>query len=285
MPNHVFDESFTAFMRSLGDLPLLSREEERELLVMTKSANIDERNYARDRLIERNQKLVVSLALQCDNSGVAVMDLIMAGNIGLVRAIDMYELTTNNKLSSYAYHWVNEAIQRCIDNEGRMIRLPVYISEKIRKLKKAYAIYEVQNGSPPDNQMLETLTGIAEKEIEDLMRISMNIPVSMDTPLNDDNPSRTYGEGLTASVDSDMLAEVMRSDVQNAVREAINSLDSKTRAVIEHKFGLRHSDLSVEEFVKMASMSVSSYRAYSKKGIETLQKQLKPQMRQMKQYL
>ena len=125
-------EALQIYLNEIGQIPLLSEEEERDL--GEKSARGDEE--ARKRLSEGNLRLVVSLAKHYTGRGVPLMDLIQEGNMGLMRAVEKYDYTKENRFSTYASWWIKEAMQRAIDQQSREIRVPVHVAENMKRVQK-----------------------------------------------------------------------------------------------------------------------------------------------------
>ena len=125
-------EALQIYLNEIGQIPLLSEEEERDL--GEKSARGDEE--ARKRLSEGNLRLVVSLAKHYTGRGIPLMDLIQEGNMGLMRAVEKYDYTKENRFSTYASWWIKEAMQRAIDQQSREIRVPVHVAENMKRVQK-----------------------------------------------------------------------------------------------------------------------------------------------------
>ena len=125
-------EPLKIYLNEIGQIPLLSEEEEREL--GRRSSEGD--GSARKRLEEANLRLVVSLAKHYTGRGVQLMDLIQEGNMGLMRAAEKYDYTMENRFSTYASWWIKEAMQRAIDQQSREIRVPVHVAENMKKVQK-----------------------------------------------------------------------------------------------------------------------------------------------------
>ena len=125
-------EPLKIYLNEIGQIPLLSEEEERDL--GCKSASGDE--DARRKLEEGNLRLVVSLAKHYTGRGITLMDLIQEGNIGLMHAAEKYDYTKENRFSTYASWWIKEAMQRAIDQQSREIRVPVHVAENMKKVQK-----------------------------------------------------------------------------------------------------------------------------------------------------
>lgn len=127
-------EPLKIYLNEIGQIPLLDAEEEKEL----GRRSVDGDEEARRRLEEGNLRLVVSIAKHYTGRGIPLMDLIQEGNIGLMRAVEKYDFTKENRFSTYASWWIKEAIQRAIDQQSREIRVPVHVAEAMKKVQQYF---------------------------------------------------------------------------------------------------------------------------------------------------
>ena len=130
-------EPLKIYLNEIGQIPLLDAEEEKEL----GRRSVDGDEEARRRLEEGNLRLVVSIAKHYTGRGIPLMDLIQEGNIGLMRAVEKYDFTKENRFSTYASWWIKEAMQRAIDQQSREIRVPVHVAENMKKYRKFQKIF------------------------------------------------------------------------------------------------------------------------------------------------
>ena len=133
------DDILQMYLKQIGRKKMLKRNEELELGRLVKEGSKKERQYAIDRLIESNLRLVVSIAKKYIGQGVLFMDLVQEGSLGLIKAAEKYDYRKNFKFSTYATWWIKQTIIRAISNHSRTIRIPVHMLEKIRRYKKACA--------------------------------------------------------------------------------------------------------------------------------------------------
>ena len=175
-------EPLQIYLNEIGQIPLLSEEEERSL--GEKSARGDEE--ARRKLSESNLRLVVSLAKRYTGRGVPLMDLIQEGNMGLMRAAQKYDYTKENRFSTYASWWIKEAMQRAIDQQSREIRVPVHVAENMKRVQKTGR--ELQQSLGRDvtpKEIAEKLGDKTEEEVKNILNY-LQSPVSLETPVGDD---------------------------------------------------------------------------------------------------
>src|SRR5713226_7581100 len=177
----VIDDSVKQYLKEIGMYPLLSAEQ--ELLLAERLARGDTR--ARQRLIEANLRLVVSIAKRYSNQGLSLLDLIQEGNIGLMRATQKFDYKRGFRFSTYATWWIRQAISRAIAEHSRSIHIPVHVVELIYKIKRvARRLYQEQGIEPLPEQLAAEL-GLMKDRIIELLNISEQ-PISLDAPVADD---------------------------------------------------------------------------------------------------
>jgi RNA polymerase primary sigma factor len=223
------------YVRQIGDGPLLTREEERDL-ARRKDAG-DE--VAKRKLIESNLRLVMSITRHYTRAGVPLLDLIQEGNLGLIRAVEKFDYRMGYKLSTYATWWIRQSITRALADQGRTIRLPVHVAEQVRRMMRARRQLAQKLNRDPSTKELAVESGFPEKRIEELLDL-VEDPVSLETPVGD-------GESLYGDLIEDTKSD--RPDEETAINlrrkelaSALQSLNPRMRKVVELRFGLAGSD-------------------------------------------
>ena len=175
-------EPLKIYLREIGQIPLLSEEEEKEL--GKRSAAGDE--SALRRLEEGNLRLVVSLAKRYTGRGVQLMDLIQEGNMGLMHAAEKYDYKKENRFSTYASWWIKEAMQRAIDQQSREIRVPVHVAENMKKVQKAAKDLQQELGRDvTPKEIAEKMGDRTEEDVKNILTY-LQSPVSLETPIGED---------------------------------------------------------------------------------------------------
>ena len=175
-------EPLKIYLNEIGQIPLLSEEEERDL--GCKSASGDE--DARRKLEEGNLRLVVSLAKHYTGRGITLMDLIQEGNIGLMHAAEKYDYTKENRFSTYASWWIKEAMQRAIDQQSREIRVPVHVAENMKKVQKISKDLQQKFGrEATPEEIAEEMKDKSPEFVKEILSYLQN-PVSLETPVGED---------------------------------------------------------------------------------------------------
>lgn len=221
------------YLNEIGQIPLLSEEEEREL--GRRSASGDEE--ARHRLSEGNLRLVVSLAKHYTGRGIPLMDLIQEGNMGLMRAAEKYDHTKENRFSTYAAWWIREAMQRAIDQQSREIRVPVHVAENMKRVQKTAKELQQELGrDATPGEIAEKMGDKTEEEVKDIINY-LQSPVSLETPVGDDGES-SLGDMVedrsepTPEEAMNLIAE------KEEVEELLGRLNERERSVIRLRYGL-----------------------------------------------
>jgi RNA polymerase primary sigma factor len=219
------------YVRQIGDGPLLTPAEEREL-----ARRKDEGDEAAKRkLIESNLRLVMSITRNYVNSGVPLLDLIQEGNLGLIRAVEKFDYKMGFKLSTYATWWIRQAVTRAIADQGRTIRLPVHVVDQVRRVMRARRVLTQKLNREPLPEEIAKESGFDVKRVNELLDL-VEDPVSLETPVGDGDS--LYGDMIEDenSEQPDLvLAEMLRTA---ELRMALDSLSERMRHVLELRFGL-----------------------------------------------
>src|SRR6476660_1920419 len=194
------------YVRQIGDGPLLTPQEEREL-ARRKDAG-DE--AAKRRLIECNLRLVMSITRRYTKAGVPLLDLIQEGNLGLIRAVEKFDYKLGFKLSTYATWWIRQAINRALSDQGRTIRLPMHIAEQVRKVQRARRQLAQSLNRDPSFEEIGLVSGHTPERVGELLGLSSD-PVSLETPVGD-------GESMYGDLIEDEQSETPDAATATAAR-------------------------------------------------------------------
>ena len=259
------------YLNEIGQIPLLSEEEEK--ILGEKSAAGDAE--ARQRLAESNLRLVVSLAKHYTGRGVAIMDLIQEGNMGLMHAAEKYDHTKENRFSTYAAWWIKEAMQRAIDQQSREIRVPVHVAENMKRVQKAARDLQQSLGRDATTaEIAQKLGDKTEEEVKDIISYLQN-PVSLESPVGEDGES-SLGDmvedhsGQTPEEAMDILAR------QEEVRELLDTLTERERQVVRMRYGLgEEKPQTLEEIGSALGVTRERVRQIEARAMEKLRRQAK----------
>ncbi|RKX38777.1 MAG: RNA polymerase subunit sigma, partial [Thermotogae bacterium] len=182
--NVALKDPIKMYLRSIGKIPLLTPSQERELARRAQMGS----KRAKEKLIESNLRLVVSIAKRYMGRGLQFSDLIQEGNIGLLKAVEKFDWKRGYKFSTYATWWIRQAITRAIADQARTIRIPVHMVETINKLNRTMRDYYQKHGEQPTVEELAKLMDKPEDKIEEIMQAARET-VSLETPVGEDEDS------------------------------------------------------------------------------------------------
>jgi RNA polymerase primary sigma factor len=219
------------YVRQIGDGPLLTAVEEREL-ARRKDQGDEE---AKRRLIESNLRLVMSIARHYVNSGVPLLDLIQEGNLGLIRAVEKFDHRKGFKLSTYATWWIRQAITRAIADQGRTIRLPVHVVDQVRRVTRTRRTLAQNLSRDPLPEEIAAQVGIEPERVVELLELTED-PVSLETPVGDGDS--VYSD-LLEDRHSDQPETIAAERLRDAeIQAALGKLNERMRRVLELRYGL-----------------------------------------------
>jgi RNA polymerase primary sigma factor len=219
------------YVRQIGDGPLLTPQEERELARRKDEGD----EAAKRRLIECNLRLVMSITRNYTKAGVPLLDLIQEGNLGLIRAVEKFDYKLGFKLSTYATWWIRQAVTRALADQGRTIRLPVHVAEQTRKVLRARRVLAQKLNRDPEVPEIAKEAGFTPERVQELLDL-IEDPVSLETPVGD---GESVFSDLIEDTKSDRpdaaTAKTLRSrELANALRR----LSPRMRRVLTLRFGL-----------------------------------------------
>ncbi|HJV85769.1 MAG TPA: RNA polymerase sigma factor RpoS [Noviherbaspirillum sp.] len=243
------------YLNQIGARPLLSVEEEIHFATLAKHGNFE----ARQKMIEHNLRLVVSIAKHYINRGVVLLDLIEEGNLGLMRAIDKFEPERGFRFSTYATWWIRQSIERAIMNQARTVRLPVHMVRELNQILRAKYHLEAQHhdGKDATAEDIAHLVDRPVEDVQDILALSEHA-TSLDAPLDND-PQASLMDMLPGDLDDGPDSRAEQHEMTILVRDWLKKLPDKQRIVIIRRFGLDNDDpATLEELA--AEMSVTRER-------------------------
>jgi RNA polymerase primary sigma factor len=220
------------YLQEIGRIPLLTPQQEIELAAKIKKGDTE----ARERMINSNLRLVVTIAHDYANLGLPLLDLISEGNIGLTKAVERFDSGKGAKLSTYAMWWIKQSIKRALANQSKTIRLPVHLVDKIAKVRRVSLQMSDGLGREPTDDELGEEIGIAGEKVARLKSIGIR-PASLQAPLGDDD-STEFGETV-GDAEAQTPFELLRD--KNLLHEMgglLDLLDKRERKIISERFGL-----------------------------------------------
>jgi len=226
------DDPVRMFLKEIGKIELLSLEEEAEL----SDRMVQGDKKAKQKLVESNLRLVVSIAKRYIGRGMHFLDLIQEGNLGLIKAVDKFDPTKGYKFSTYATWWIRQAITRAIADQARTIRIPVHMVETINRLMRVSRHLLQTMGREPTPEEIAEEMEIPVEKVRDILKISQD-PISLETPVGEEDDSNVgnFIPDDDAPSPSDQAADVL---LKEQIEEVMETLTPREARVLRLRFGL-----------------------------------------------
>jgi RNA polymerase primary sigma factor len=226
------DAGTRIYLREIGQIPLLTPQEEIDLAARIKKGDRE----AETLMIKANLRLVVKIARDYANLGLPSLDLISEGNIGLMKAVERFDPAMGGKLSTYAAWWIKQAIKRALANQSKTIRLPVHLVDKISKIRRASLQMSDELGREPTDDELAQEIGISRSKVSQLKTVSIR-PASLDAPISHDD-SAELGETVGDEGAQTPFELLRDKNLRDQVSDLFEVLDDRERKIIVQRFGL-----------------------------------------------
>lgn len=250
------------YMKELNKIPLLTREEEVKLATQAKNGN----KRARDIMIESNLRFVVKIAKNYQNQGLPLSDIINEGNLGLMTAIDKFDVEKGYHFISYAVWWIRQSIVKSINEKSRAVRLPLNRTNELLQIQKAQKALMHANGEEPTIDEIAKETNLDSGNVETLMSISREL-ISLDAPVFTDNQTSSIGD-YVESDNSQPDEVVMNTLLIEDINEALDILTPKEKDILEHRFGLNNkARMSLKEIGELYNLTKERIRQIEKKSL------------------
>ncbi len=226
------DTGIKIYLREIGQIPLLTIEQEIDLAAKIKRGDKE----ARSLMIRSNLRLVVKIAHDYANLGMPLLDLISEGNIGLMKAVERFDPAKGGKLSTYAAWWIKQSIKRSLANQSKTIRLPVHLVDKISKMRRVAMQMSEELGREPTDDELAEEVGLSASKVTQLKSVSVR-PASLDAPLSDDDTT-AFGEIVGDSEARTPFEQLSDQNMREEVGDLLSVLDDREKKIIYSRFGL-----------------------------------------------
>jgi RNA polymerase primary sigma factor len=271
-------DSLRLYLREISRIPLLSASRESQLAERAEQGDKE----ARDKLIEANLRLVVSIAKKYVGQGLSLEDLIGEGNIGLIRAVTKFDYRKGFRFSTYATWWIKQAITRSILEGTRVVRLPVYIMEEVMRVKRMTRQLYQEVGREPTPEMIGQRLDMTPERVSELLIWAEKV-FSLDAPLSEEDEN-TLGDIIEDVHDHGPMEATDLQLLREEIRKALGSLTLRERQVIELRFGLVDDhDHTLEEVGRKLKVTRERVRQIEERAIRKLRH---PQAsRMLKDYL
>lgn len=259
------DDSMKLYLHEIGSIPLLTAEQEVAIAKKIESGDVQ----ARDQLISANLRLVVSIAKRYLGRGLSVEDLIQNGNIGLMKAVEKFDYTKGYKFSTYATWWIRQAITRSVADQGRLVRIPVHMNEKIFKYARAKKDFLQNFGFEPSNRDVADQLGWRVEDVERVSSIVTN-PTSLDASIGEDDDS-SLGDFVQDENAADADTIITNYELTEILRTLMGPLTEREKGVLVYRFGLDGAaPLTLEEVGEIYGVTRERIRQLEAKAIRKI---------------
>ena len=255
-----------SYLKEISGIPLLSREEENKIAREAAQGN----KAARDKLIRANLRFVVKIAKKYRGLGLPLLDLISEGNIGLMKAIEHYDVEKGFHFITYAVWWIRQSILTALSEKARIIRVPAYWNTKLVEIDKARQFSQDNQYSGNETEKIARLTGMKTERIEELMLIGQDT-VSLEQLIHDDTSLTSYGDLLETENQESPEEYAVNITLHEEIEKILKTLEDKEADIIRAHFGLgNHIPMSLEEIGDIYHISKEGVRQIELKALKQL---------------
>ena len=259
-------DSVRIYLQEIGEIPLLTPEQERETAKLAAEGNED----ARQLLISSNLRLVVSIAKHYMKRGLSMQDLIQEGNMGLMRAVDKFDYTKGFRFSTYATWWIRQSMIRAIADQSRDIRLPVHMGEQIMRVKRVEKeLLQELGKEPTSREIAARMPGMTPEKVDEILKIAME-PVSLETPAGEEENSTLQDFIVdTTTVNPEVYAN--NTFLREEINRILMTLNEREQKILRMRFGLDDGIVhTLEDVGKECNVTRERIRQLENKALRKL---------------
>lgn len=258
--------SLQLYLKSIGNIPLLTAEEEIELAKRIQEGD----ETAKEKMVKHNLKLVVSIARRYHSPTMTLDDLIQEGSIGLMKAIEKYDYTKGFRFSTYATWWIRQAVTRAISDQSRTIRLPVHMMETINKMGRVKSKLSNELDREPEIEEIAKAMDLTPKRVKEIMDYGLD-PVSLETPIGDEGES-FLSDFIEDETFESAQEKIEKEELSNRIIEMLDTLSTRESTVLKMRFGIGYSrTYTLEEIGKKYNITRERIRQIEARAIRRLQ--------------
>ena len=267
------DDILQMYLKDIGKVKLLNSKEEKLLGKQIKEGKEFQAEIAKRKLIQANLRLVVSIAKKYIGQGVLFMDLVQEGSLGLIKAAEKFDYSKNFKFSTYATWWIRQTIIRAISNHSRTIRIPVHMTDKIRKYKRMFTTLSFEFGREPTDFEISQRLGMTMKQISLIKRAIIKEPISLETPVTEDLNIGDYIEDKSYHSPE---VQTKNNVLKGSIEELLSTLPEREKKIVCCRFGINGE-------VPRTLEQLGEIMGYSKERIRQLEDSAITKIRQKKE--
>mgnify|MGYP002762544532 FL=1 len=267
------DDILQMYLKDIGKIKLLNTKEEKALGKQIKEGQPTQSDIAKRKLVQANLRLVVSIAKKYIGQGVLFMDLVQEGSLGLIKAAEKFDYSKNFKFSTYATWWIKQTIIRAISNHSRTIRIPVHMTDKIRKYKKTYTSLTFELGREPTDEELAKQLGLSIKQLASIKKAIIKEPISLETPVTEDLNIGDYIEDTSYRSPE---VQTKNNVLKGSITDLLSTLPEREKKIVCYRFGINGETPRTLE-------QLGEIMGYSKERIRQLEDSALTKIRQKKE--
>ena len=267
------DDILQMYLKDIGKVKLLNSNEEKALGKQIKEGKKSQAEIAKRKLVQANLRLVVSIAKKYIGQGVLFMDLVQEGSLGLIKAAEKFDYSRNFKFSTYATWWIKQTIIRAISNNSRTIRIPVHMTDKIRKYKKMYTTLSFELGREPTDLEVAERLGVTLKQLITVKKSIIKEPLSLETPVTDDLNIGDYIEDKSYRSPE---VQTKNNALKGSIENLLSTLPEREKKIISCRFGINGEQPRTLE-------QLGEIMGYSKERIRQLEDSALSKIRERKE--
>ena len=261
------DETMDAYLKDLNRIPLLTADEEKDLAVKAAAGS----KAAKNKLINANLRFVVAIAKTYQNRGFELMDLINEGNIGLIAAVDHFDVSKGYKFISYAVWWIRQSIQKALSDRSRAIRLPSNKVNELYQIEKARTLVESDKAEEEQTKEIAKILGMKTSYVRDLLNFNRDM-ISLDAPIDAEKGGAVFGDTFRDEINPTPEQEALTSALKRDVDGALKTLKPKAERVLRMRYGLNgYKPMSLKEIGDECGLTKERIRQIEKSAVQTLQ--------------
>ena len=261
------DETMDAYSKDLNRIPLLTADEEKDLAVKAAAGS----KAAKNKLVNANLRFVVAIAKTYQNRGFELMDLISEGNIGLIAAVDHFDVSKGYKFISYAVWWIRQSIQKALSDRSRAIRLPSNKVNELYQIEKARTLVESDKAEEEQTKEIAKILGMKTSYVRDLLNFNRDM-ISLDAPIDAEKGGAVFGDTFRDEINPTPEQEALTSALKRDVDGALKTLKPKAERVLRMRYGLNgYKPMSLKEIGDECGLTKERIRQIEKSAVQTLQ--------------
>ena len=265
--SHDDENVLSIYLKEINRIPLLTREQENHYARLAEQGD----EIAKHKLVQANLRFVVNVAKKYQNQGLPLSDLISEGNIGLMNAIERFDVSKGYHFISYAVWWIRQAILKAICEKSRMIRLPLNRANELVQIEKVRKEIQGRHGEEAEFRKIAETLNMNQEHVADLINISREL-ISLETPVYNEKDSSVLGDFVEDEGYKAPESQVVEKALKDDINSILSTLTRKESEIVQYRFGLNgRTPLSLKEIGDRYNLTKERIRQIEKKALKRLQ--------------